>query len=76
VDFLHVKLGIKGVETAPPKSGPIPRTAYDSGKRGGTAKDGNELMKEFDLKEATPIEVELNKDSTFNVEPGRPEVNL
>lgn len=77
VNFLRDKLGHKGVEVAPPAPGPLPRIAYDSGKQGGKAPDGNELLREFELSTTpAPLDVELREESSFDVEAGKPEINL
>jgi len=73
--FLADKLGFRDLEVMTPKP-VIARTAYDSGKLGGTAKDGNALMAEFELKSADPIEVEATDPGYLDVEIGNSEINL
>ena len=69
-------LGHNGIEVAAPTER-LARIAYDSGKRGGTAKDGNELLQEFELSTVpAPVEVEFSEMTPLDVEAGKPEVNL
>jgi len=74
-NFLSSKLGFRDLEIAVPKP-VIARTAYDSGKMGGTAKDGNALMQEFELAPAKPIEIEIKETEAFDIELGNSEINL
>ena len=77
VNFFRDTLGHKGVEVAAAAPRPISRIAYDSGKRGGTAKDGNELLQEFELSTSpASVDVELNDTIPFDVEAGKPEINI
>jgi hypothetical protein len=81
VNFLRTKLGIKGVEEAPIKTAPMPRMAYDSGKNGGPAPDGNKLLKEFDLNATRSMDTDPRMSTASNVDPldvevGNPEINL
>jgi hypothetical protein len=77
VEFLREKLSFKGIEAATPAPKPLPRFAYDSGKQGGTAQDGNALLKEFELtNSAAPLDIELGEETPFDVEVGKPEINL
>lgn len=75
VAFLREKLGHKGIEVAAEQPRPLPRVAYDSGKQGGKAQDGHELLKEFDLHATEPGEIEYTLPG-LDVEAGKPEVNL
>jgi len=62
VDFLRAKFGIRGLQAAAAPE-PLHRMAYDSGKPGGKAKDGNELLNEFELTgPQKPPEVEFTGD--------------
>jgi hypothetical protein len=74
-EFLGTKLGFRDLEIAVPKP-TLPRTAYDSGKQGGTAKDGNELMREFELTASAPTDIEFREDASFDIEIGNSEINL
>lgn len=74
-EFLGTKLGFRDLEIAVPKP-TLPRTAYDSGKQGGTAKDGNELMNEFELRASAPTDIELREDASLDIEIGNSEINL
>lgn len=77
VTFFREKLGFTGIEVAPAKSGPIARTAYDSGKQGGTTKDGNQLLNEFGLTTAAaPADIEFREEGSLDVEIKNSEINL
>jgi hypothetical protein len=76
-DFLRNKLGFKDIEAEPIKAGLPPHVAYDSGKHGQTTKDGNELLKEFELTQpAASADVEFHEATSMDVEISNSEVNL
>ena len=75
VNFLRTKLGIKGVEEAPIKTAPMPRIAYDSGKHGGPAPDGNKLLNEFDLTANRSMDSDPRMNTVSDVDPMDVEVS-
>lgn len=76
-DFLRNKLSFRDIETEMIKAGLPPHVAYDSGKQGKTALDGNELMREFELVQPAAVpDVEFHEATPIDVEIGTSEVSL
>jgi hypothetical protein len=77
VEFLGT-IGIKGIEIKSAAE-PVRRIAFDSGKQGGRAQDGRQLVDEFDLSTEKPHsapDIELNESRFMDVEPGKTGIDL